>query len=136
MTRKRMQVEGKSMTQADETEMAQMIQALWERNQAQVQDRLQLLDRAAAANQHGEMGAELRSEAREIAHKLAGSLGMFGFPTGSEIARRLEMLFESDRSGSGVAGGVDGATARQPGRSGPAVLIGDGRGLDRSRAAC
>src|SRR5271168_1380273 len=81
-------------------EMARLIQELWEGNQVQVQDRLQLLDRAAAANGRGELGAELRGEAREIAHKLAGSLGMFGFPRGSEIARRLEMLFESERADS------------------------------------
>jgi HPt (histidine-containing phosphotransfer) domain-containing protein len=84
------------MTKPIDTEMARLIRALWERNQVQVQNRLQLLDSAAAANQHGEMGEELRREAREIAHKLAGSLGTFGFPMGSEIARRLEMLFESE----------------------------------------
>jgi HPt (histidine-containing phosphotransfer) domain-containing protein len=83
------------MTKPVDTEMARLINALWERNQAQVEKRLHLLDSAAAANRHGNMGEELRNEAREIAHKLAGSLGMFGFPMGSEIARRLEMLFES-----------------------------------------
>jgi HPt (histidine-containing phosphotransfer) domain-containing protein len=77
-------------------EMGRRIQALWERAQGQVESRLQLLDRAAAANRTGAMGAELQQEAREIAHKLAGSLGMFGFPTSSEIARRLESLCESD----------------------------------------
>jgi HPt (histidine-containing phosphotransfer) domain-containing protein len=83
------------MTKPMDTEMARFIHALWERNQDQIQNRLQLLDSAAAANRDGDMGEELRSEAREIAHKLAGSLGMFGFPMGSEIARRLELLFES-----------------------------------------
>jgi HPt (histidine-containing phosphotransfer) domain-containing protein len=83
------------MTKPIDTEMARLIHALWERNQAQVENRLQLLDSAAAANRHGDMGEELRNEAREIAHKLAGSLGMFGFSVGSEIARRLELLFDS-----------------------------------------
>jgi HPt (histidine-containing phosphotransfer) domain-containing protein len=83
------------MTKPIDTEMARLIQALWERNQTQVEDRLHLLDSAAAANRQGDLGEELRNEAREIAHKLAGSLGMFGFPIGSEIARRLELLFES-----------------------------------------
>ena len=82
------------MTKPMDTEMARFIHALWERNQDQIQNRLQLLDSAAAANRDGDMGEELRSEAREIAHKLAGSLGMFGFPAGSEIARQLELLFE------------------------------------------
>jgi HPt (histidine-containing phosphotransfer) domain-containing protein len=83
------------MTKPIDTEMARLIHTLWERNQNQIQNRLQLLDSAAAANRNGNMGEELRNEAREIAHKLAGSLGMFGFPMGSEIARRLELLFES-----------------------------------------
>jgi HPt (histidine-containing phosphotransfer) domain-containing protein len=83
------------MTKPIETEMAGLIHALWERNQPQMEDRLQLLESAAAANRLGDLGEELRNEAREIAHKLAGSLGMFGFPAGSEIARRLELLFES-----------------------------------------
>ncbi|HEX4651985.1 MAG TPA: Hpt domain-containing protein [Thermoanaerobaculia bacterium] len=82
------------MTKPMDTEMARLIHALWERNQDQVQNRLQLLDSAAAASRDGDMGEELRNEAREIAHKLAGSLGMFGFPVGSEIARRLELLFD------------------------------------------
>jgi HPt (histidine-containing phosphotransfer) domain-containing protein len=84
------------MTKPNDAEMARFIRALWERNHDQIQNRLQLLDSAAAANRDGDMGEELRNEAREIAHKLAGSLGMFGFPMGSQIARRLEMLFESD----------------------------------------
>jgi|SRR5271156_476137 len=82
------------MTTPIDTEMARMISSLWRRNQPQVEKRLHLLESAAAANRHGEMGEELRNEAREIAHKLAGSLGMFGFPAGSEIARQLELLFE------------------------------------------
>jgi HPt (histidine-containing phosphotransfer) domain-containing protein len=83
------------MTQTVDAEMARMIRALWERNQDQVIQRLRLLDRAAAENRQGHMGEELRHEAREIAHKLAGSLGIFGFPSGGAIARRMEQLFES-----------------------------------------
>ena len=83
-----------------DTEIAQkterMIASLWKRSLPQVEERLCLLERAAAAARQGGLGMEQRSAAREISHKLAGSLGMFGFPRGSEIARRLEMLFESD----------------------------------------
>jgi HPt (histidine-containing phosphotransfer) domain-containing protein len=86
------------MTKPIDTEMAQeitrLIASLWERNRGQVEERLNLLERAAAANSQGEMGEELRNAARGIAHKLAGSLGMFGFPVGSEIARQLELLLE------------------------------------------
>jgi HPt (histidine-containing phosphotransfer) domain-containing protein len=42
------------------------------------------------------MGTALRRDAEHEAHKLAGSLGMFGFPTGSELARELELMLEGD----------------------------------------
>jgi HPt (histidine-containing phosphotransfer) domain-containing protein len=90
------------MTQQIDTEMAGIIHALWERNQGQVKQRLQLLDRAAAENLQGHMGEALRREAREVAHKLAGSLGMFGFTAGGEIARRMEKLFESGSPDPGL----------------------------------
>jgi HPt (histidine-containing phosphotransfer) domain-containing protein len=86
------------MTKPIDAEMAQeitrLIASLWERNRGQVEERLSLLESAAAANSQGDMGEELRNAAREIAHKLAGSLGMFGFPLGSELARQLELMFE------------------------------------------
>ncbi|WP_347566314.1 response regulator [Scytonema sp. UIC 10036] len=40
------------------------------------------------------MNEELRLQARSEAHKLAGSLGMFGFEFGSRIARQIEELLE------------------------------------------
>jgi HPt (histidine-containing phosphotransfer) domain-containing protein len=89
---------GTGMTKPIDAEMAQeitrLIASLWERNRGQVEERLSLLESAATANRQGDMGEELSNAAREIAHKLAGSLGMFGFPVGSEIARQLELLFE------------------------------------------
>jgi len=32
----------------------------------------------------------------ETAHKLAGSLGMFGYPEGTDFARRIEHQLEND----------------------------------------
>lgn len=48
---------------------------------------------------------ERRAQAREAAHKLSGSLGMFGAPAGSEAAAQLEAALE------GVGGGPDPVTA-------------------------
>jgi HPt (histidine-containing phosphotransfer) domain-containing protein len=67
------------------------ISALWQRNRPLFQERLALLDRAAA----GPLTPALRGEAIAIAHKLAGSLGMFGFHDGTRIARELEAHLES-----------------------------------------
>ncbi len=67
------------------------IAALWQRNRPLLLERLALLDRAAA----GPLTPGLRGEAIGIAHKLAGSLGMFGFHEGTEIAREIEAHLES-----------------------------------------
>jgi HPt (histidine-containing phosphotransfer) domain-containing protein len=65
--------------------------AIWQRNRSQVIERLDFLDRAACTTPLSE---GLRMEAAAIAHKLAGSLGMFGFPEGTRLARILEELLE------------------------------------------
>ncbi len=67
------------------------IAALWQRNQPLLLERLALLDRAAA----GPLTPALRGEAIAIAHKLSGSLGMFGFYDGTQIAREIEAQLES-----------------------------------------
>jgi len=63
---------------------------LWRRNRPVIEERLAILDRAAAAP--GPMPEDLRAAALDVAHKLSGSLGMFGFHEGTLIARELEQL--------------------------------------------
>jgi HPt (histidine-containing phosphotransfer) domain-containing protein len=72
-----------------------LIAALWLRNRAQTLERLALLDRAAAAAASHSLTPELLEEATGVAHKLAGSLGMFGFHEGTRLARELEHQFGS-----------------------------------------
>lgn len=64
---------------------------LWRRKRPVVEERLAVLERAATAQPLTEA---LRSEAHDVAHKLAGSLGMFGFEQGTRLARELELLLE------------------------------------------
>lgn len=80
------------MTHKEETKIAAMIKSLWERNLPTLHERLSLLDRAALAAASGNLTEALRTEALEIAHKLAGSLGMFGYDRGTEIARNIEVI--------------------------------------------
>lgn len=77
------------------TSTKQMIAALWARNQPQILERLAVLDKAAADGNRGLLEAQQQAEAAEIAHKLAGSLGMFGFHEGTRIARELEQRLEA-----------------------------------------
>ncbi len=70
----------------------QKLMDIWHRNRDQVMARLDLLDRAAEADPLTE---QLREEATSVAHKLAGSLGMFGFSEGTRLARCIEQHLET-----------------------------------------
>jgi HPt (histidine-containing phosphotransfer) domain-containing protein len=72
-----------------------LLATLWERSLPVLRERCALLDRAATAAQAGALTQDLRAEAMAIAHKLSGSLGMFGYPEGTEFARRIEEHLES-----------------------------------------
>ena len=84
--------------------MQKTIAALWQRNQPLVLERLALLDRAAADAVAGTLTPALREEAASTAHKLAGSLGMFGFHEGTRLARELELQLESPEPNPAIVG--------------------------------
>ncbi len=64
-----------------------LIAALWLKNRPKILTHLDLLDRAAETVPLPEAQ---REEAAATAHKLAGALGMYGFPAATEPARQLE----------------------------------------------
>jgi HPt (histidine-containing phosphotransfer) domain-containing protein len=68
-----------------------LLQDLWERNLPIIHARLNLLDEAANAEP---LPDKLRIDAMNVAHKLAGSLGMFGFTEGTRLARQLELALD------------------------------------------
>jgi HPt (histidine-containing phosphotransfer) domain-containing protein len=70
----------------------ELLARLWKRSLPLLHERLDALDAAA----HTEvLPADLRSYAIDAAHKLAGSLGMFGYPEATDIARKMEQLLEA-----------------------------------------
>lgn len=69
--------------------------ATWEQFKPSMLERLAILDQAVVALQQGKSSDDLRQMAEGVAHKLAGSLGMFGFPAGSELGRQIEYWFQS-----------------------------------------
>ena len=73
-----------------------LIADLWRKNQPQILDRIALLQAAAEAAHSGNLGKAQRAEAESMSHKLAGSLGMFGYPEGTTIARALEDEFHRE----------------------------------------
>ena len=76
-------------TQADM--MASVAQA-WQIHQGTMQERLSVLEATAAAMEGGELSSDLQQAGCAQAHKLAGSLGCYGFKKGSQMARELEQL--------------------------------------------
>ncbi len=79
---------------ADKTAM--LVAALWVRNRPIVEARMSTLDRAVEAVAAGNLPAALLEEAIGSAHKLAGSLGMYGYDEGTRIAREIELMLESE----------------------------------------
>ncbi len=76
--------------------------ALWEQFKPPILERVGNLDRAVAALQAGKLSDKLRQTATTEAHKLAGSLGMFGFPKGSELAQAIEHWFQTAISANDI----------------------------------
>ena len=58
--------------------------------------RLAILENLAVALAENQVTQELHDNAKSSAHKLAGSLGGFGFPEGSKIAKQIENLLENN----------------------------------------
>ncbi|MBD2728363.1 response regulator [Nostoc sp. FACHB-892] len=64
---------------------------------AKVGSRIAVLKLAADALRKSTLDAQLRQKAEQEAHKLAGSLGSFGFPKGSLLANEIEDLFQNQK---------------------------------------
>ncbi|MCC5637074.1 response regulator [Nostoc sp. CHAB 5844] len=57
-----------------------------------------VLEQAKTALESGNLSEELQQTAKHEAHKLAGSMGSFGYPQGSKLARSIEHLLIDDRT--------------------------------------
>jgi HPt (histidine-containing phosphotransfer) domain-containing protein len=68
---------------------------LWQKNLPTIRERLDLLDQFASAASTGALDEATRVEALGIAHKLAGSLGMYGYQQGTEVASKMERILKS-----------------------------------------
>ncbi|WP_213806818.1 Hpt domain-containing protein [Granulicella sp. dw_53] len=86
------------MTPDAAAETAALIAELWQRHLPALLQRLDTLDRIAASAAATPLSSEDRNEGLGISHKLAGSLGMYGYHHGTEVAMQLELLFRSDPS--------------------------------------
>jgi hypothetical protein len=74
------------------------LDSIWKQNLPLIRDRLRRLDAFVDGLIKGVSTPQQFKDAIDIAHKFAGSLGMFGYPLGSQVARDLEQLLESNKS--------------------------------------
>lgn len=83
------------MDQKAEAKVDHLIAELWRKNLPSLRERLDTLDRATAEAATDALTETTRAEAQSIAHKLAGNLGMFGYPKGSEVASKMEQILKA-----------------------------------------
>ncbi|MGD1950765.1 MAG: response regulator [Leptolyngbyaceae cyanobacterium] len=89
----RLNVSEPPVAQASSTTVA--VEQAWKKYQGVMQDRVDILERAAIAIEQGTLGSELCQTSQMTAHSLSGALGSFGFPMGSTLAQRLEKLLQT-----------------------------------------
>jgi HPt (histidine-containing phosphotransfer) domain-containing protein len=79
--------------QSHEQKLQTMISALWERSRHTVVERAALLRTAGELLVDNRLDQATQRSAVDSAHKLAGVLGTFGLPRGTDLAREAEELF-------------------------------------------
>ncbi|WP_413173540.1 response regulator [Anabaena azotica] len=72
------------------------IAEIWQQTKNLTFERLIVLEQVFSSLVIGIFNAEVLKNGVQNAHKLAGSLGMFGFEQGSFLARQIEVLLESN----------------------------------------
>lgn len=75
---------------------AAILRRLWDKFQPTFETQMTTLEQVTATWQEGQLTPEQRHQGRQNAHKMAGSLGTFGLPDGSLLARQIETALEED----------------------------------------
>ncbi len=73
-----------------------LIAGVWQRMGDRVSEQVTVLETAVTALGQHQLSADLQQQAQQQAHTLAGSLGTFGLAKGSQIARAIEDLWQSE----------------------------------------
>jgi HPt (histidine-containing phosphotransfer) domain-containing protein len=89
-----------SRSPSPESIIADGMERLWKQSQGMINDRLTCIHQALAAAQRNQLDHTLALNSEAAAHKLVGSLGMFGGDRGSVLAKEVESWFEQARSKS------------------------------------
>lgn len=74
------------------------IASIWHQYKDAIIGRLSVIEKAVQALASGSLDAELRRQAEREAHKLAGSVGTFGFVKASRLAREAEQMLRREEA--------------------------------------
>ncbi len=86
----------KDIPQIDKARALEIIALVTKKFIAILPESIALLRRAAIALEQGNLDADLRYDGYMEAHRLIGSMGSLGFPSGSAIAFQVEQMLKSD----------------------------------------
>jgi DNA-binding response OmpR family regulator/HPt (histidine-containing phosphotransfer) domain-containing protein len=87
-----------NLVQTNTAQVQEIIAAMAKKLVASLPEKVALLRQVLSALTEGKLDADLRNEGYMEAHRLTGSMGTFGFPLGSTIARQIEGMLKSDFS--------------------------------------
>lgn len=87
----------KIKNQKSQEQTLKAVAGIWEKFQGRVSEQVTLLEQAAEALNRNSLNQQLRTSATKEAHTLAGSLGTFGFPEGSRLARQIENCLRENK---------------------------------------
>ena len=79
-------------------DLTDLLNQLWMRFLPDIHERVAILETVGQARAAGKITPEQREAAHAAAHKLAGSLGIFGLAQGSELAREFEQMCASEQA--------------------------------------
>jgi HPt (histidine-containing phosphotransfer) domain-containing protein len=81
---------------SQQTAINQTLDELWIKFRPQLEERVGILETAAAAVSANQLSLAGQQEANATAHKLAGVLGIFGLNQGTILARELEIMYSGE----------------------------------------
>ena len=87
----------------DET-ISRALEQMWTRHRPQILERVAVLEAAASAVAAKTLTEAEREAAQAAAHKLAGTLGMFTLPRGTELARELDVAYSGESTLAAASG--------------------------------
>jgi len=86
--------------------LSQKINDLWQKHLPLMQSRIETIRRAVDAARNNRLTQDLRAEAVQSAHKLAGALGTFSLECASDDALEIERLLTNQFPAEDDAGAI------------------------------